>query len=165
MPRKNIPTDVFKSINMMDGDKEQCWPWTGKVNKKDGRPYITIEGKRRPAYCVVLELYSGKLQHKQVARHACDNKLCCNPQHLRFGTHQNNMDDMKERERHGLSKITVRAIRRLLDKGRSHKGISELYGVSREAITAIATGRTHRNGDTEQGSDHIEVGNDEPLQS
>jgi hypothetical protein len=146
MARKNSPEMVFLHIDMHDGDKSICWEWKGKVNAKDGRPYFTVDGKRRPAYNYVLELFSGKHQtSKEVVRHNCDNKLCCNPHHLQFGTHQDNMDDMKDRERHGLPKTVVRAIRKLLVEERSQQEIATLYGVSRETISAIATGRAHKD--------------------
>ncbi len=145
MPRKNIATDVFKKIDMKNGDKEQCWPWTGKVNSKDQRPYITIDGKRRPAYCIVLELHSGELQRGRLATHSCDFQACCNPHHLSWGTHQDNMDDMVRRERHGLPKTVVRSIRRLRSEGKSQQSIADLYGLSREAISAIDTGRSKRD--------------------
>ena len=143
MSRKNVPHDVFKHIDMRGND--ECWPWKGKVNAKDGRPYFTIDRKRRPSYVIVLEAFSGTKQTEgQVARHTCDNPICCSPHHLVWGTHQDNMDDMKERDRHGLPKTVVRAIRGLLDNGRKHQDIAKLYGVSRETITAINNGRSHK---------------------
>ena len=141
MPRTNKPTDVFLYIDMMNGDADVCWPWKGKIYKKDGRPYFTVEGKRRPSYVIVLELHSGVRQDKQVARHSCDNPVCCNPDHLSWGTHQDNMNDMKERDRHGLPATVVRAIQKLLSEGTTQASIAKLYGVSREAISAISTGR------------------------
>ena len=144
MPRKNIPTDVFKSINMHGGDPNVCWEWTKKVNKKDNRPYFTVNGKRRPAYCIVLELATGITQEGKQALHSCDNCTCCNPSHLRWGSHQDNMDDMVERERHGLPKTVVRAIRKLRIEGKSQREISELYGISRETVSAIDTGRVKK---------------------
>jgi|TARA_R110000751_G_scaffold5594_3_gene25362 hypothetical protein len=145
MARNNVPSDVFKSIDMKGGDKNVCWPWTKTTNAKDGRPYITIKGKRRPSYVIVLECVSGTSQKEgQVARHSCDNPICCNPHHLAWGTHQDNMDDMVKRDRHGLPRTVIRAIRKLLSEGRTHSEISNLYGVSRETITAINNGRTHK---------------------
>ncbi|KKL75430.1 hypothetical protein LCGC14_2055010 [marine sediment metagenome] len=141
MPRKNVAIDVFKSINMHNGDPNVCWEWTGKVNKKDGRPYITINGKRRPSYVIALELFTGELARGRMGLHSCDTEDCCNPHHLSWGTHQDNMDDMVERERHGLPKTVVRAIRKLRIEGRTQQHIAELYGVSRETISAIDTGR------------------------
>ena len=66
---------------------------------------------------------------------------CCSPHHLRWGTHQDNMNDMKERERHGLPKIVIRAICKLLSEGKTQSAIAELYGISRETVSSISTGR------------------------
>ena len=142
MPRTpNRPVEVFKHIDMSGGNENECWEWKGRLNPKDNRPYFTVAGQRRPSYAVVLELYTGEEAKGRVARHKCDNSVCCNPHHLIWGDHQDNMNDMKERERHGLPKIVVRAIRKLLDEGHTQSHIAELYGVSRETISSISTGR------------------------
>jgi hypothetical protein len=145
VPKRNKPMDVFKFIDMKKGDIEVCWPWKRKLNKGDNRPYITIDGSRRPSYVVVYELFTGEEAGDRVARHSCDNPVCCNPHHLSWGSHQDNSDDMKERERHGLPKTVIRAIRKLLNDGRTQSDIADLYGVSRETISAIATERIHRD--------------------
>ena len=143
MSRTNKPHDVFKHINI--GDANACWPWKGKLNTKDGRPYFTVAGKRRAAYIIVLELHTGKkAQKNEMAIHSCDNPICCNPFHLSWGTHQDNMNDMKDRERHGLPKTVVRAIIKLRKEGRTQAEIAKLYGLARETISAIDTGRTHK---------------------
>ena len=141
--RRNVPTDVFKYIDMKNGGTDVCWPWKGKINKKDGRPYFTVDGKRRPSYAYVIEATTGIQQGTHMVIHSCDNPICCNPSHLSFGPHQDNMNDMKERERHGLPRIVVRAIRKLLEKGVPQQEIAELYGISREAVSAISTRRNH----------------------
>ena len=148
MPRKsNTPHDIFKHIDIQE-DANVCWTWKGAINKKDGRPYFSVRGKRRPSYVYVLELYEGTAQKEdQVARHSCDNPICCNPHHLSWGTHQDNMNDMKERERHGVPRIVLKAIRKLLNEGRTQQEIADLYGLSREAISAINTGRNHSDKD------------------
>lgn len=142
---KNKPTDVFLSIDMKNGDRSQCWPWKGAINQSDGRPYFSVNGRRRTAYALVLELVYGAPQGRQVARHKCDNPVCCNPNHLQWGSQQDNLDDMKKRQRHGLPKIVVRAIKRLLMKGTTHAEIAERYGISREAVTGINNELTHQS--------------------
>ena len=141
MAYKNVVTDIFKHIDMKGGNVNECWEWKGKLNPKDGRPYFTINGLRRPSYAIVLEASSGESQEDRITRHNCDNPICCNPNHLVWGDHQDNMNDMKKRERHGLPKIVIRAIRKLLHKGQSQSKIAELYGISRETVSSISTNR------------------------
>ena len=129
---------------MQNGDESVCWEWKGSLNKSDGRPYFTCDGSRKLAYRIVYELVTGEeLPNGIVVRHNCDNPRCCNPTHLTVGTHQDNMNDMKDRERHGVPKTVLRSIRKLLEDGRSHQDIADLYGLSREAITAINNERSH----------------------
>tara|TARA_R100000306_G_C4298050_1_gene103630 strand:- start:288 stop:479 length:192 start_codon:yes stop_codon:yes gene_type:complete len=54
------------------------------------------------------------------------------------------MNDMKERERHGMPKTVVRAILKLRNEGKTQEDIANLYGISRETISAIETGRSHK---------------------
>lgn len=96
------------------------------------------------AYRVVYELVHGVALGTAVVRHRCDNPICCNPEHLELGTHEDNMRDMRERERHGLPHHTVRAIRKLAEKGRTHREIAELYGLGRSTVTEIVQGLKYR---------------------
>lgn len=155
MPRRaNKPVDVFRYINMHDGDQSICWEWTAGLGGRpdDKRPYFTVAGSRRLAYRVVYELVHGSIARGVLIRHTCDNRICCNPKHLVAGTHQDNMNDMKERERHGLPHHTVRAIRTLLNTrlldGRTqytHKEIAERFGISRQEVTEINRGTVYQH--------------------
>jgi len=144
----NEPTDVFKYIDMRGAD--ECWQWSGAWGgrSRDRRPYFMVDGKRTMAYRWVYELVSGEaVPSTQMILHSCDNGGypigCCNPAHMRLGGNQENMDDMKTRQRHGLPHNVVRAIRTLLSEGRTQAEIARLYGVSRETISAIATQRVY----------------------
>lgn len=149
MVSKNLPVNVFDYIDM-SGGPESCWKWRGPTGgrKEEPRPYFTTNGKRYIAYRLVYELTHGfPLTPDQLLLHSCDNGRmpigCCNPKHLRIGTVQENSNDMKNRERHGLPHNTVRAIRKLIEQGRTQQDIADLYGISRENVSAIATGRTY----------------------
>lgn len=155
MGKRNTATDVFTKIDMRDGDRSQCWPYLGGHSDK-GIPYYDYGGKKHVAYRVVFELVKGPLGKDEIPRHTCDHGapaflskevagVCCNPFHLERGTHQDNMNDMKQRERHGLPHHTVRAIKKLIEEGRTHAVIAELYGISRETVSAIAQGRNYKH--------------------
>lgn len=128
-------TNVFKYVNMMQGDTTVCWPWIGATGGQHGRPYVRHNGKVRTAYSVVYELTSGDLVGTRLIRHKCDNPICCNPNHLEIGTQKENMRDMKERERHGIPKIVKNAWLKLRADGVAIKDIASRYGVSATAVS------------------------------
>jgi len=81
-------------------DLSECWLWQGYVNRdgygviQDGRHRVAVH---RWSYENVGD--NGSLG-KYLARHKCDNPLCCNPSHLEPGTHQQNSQDIIDRGRH-----------------------------------------------------------------
>ena len=145
----NTPTDVFAYVRMQGPD--DCWSWTGAWGGRasDRRPYFQAAGKRRIAYRWVYELVHGPLPDDLLILHSCDQggypTGCCNPAHMRTGSHDANMKDMTDRQRHGLSHHVVRAIRRLIEQGETQQAIAERYGLTREAVSAIATERTYKH--------------------
>jgi hypothetical protein len=118
-----------------------CWPFKGALSGS-GRPYFTVQGKKILAYRLAFRLMHGDeaLPDNLIARHKCDNEICCNPSHIVKGTHDENMNDMKQRERHGLPHHTIRAIRKLGAVGRRHQDIADLYGIGRSTVTEILGG-------------------------
>jgi hypothetical protein len=118
---------------MQNGDTSKCWHWRGALNAK-GRPYFSLNNKKVLAYQLSLELFTGEEAQGRLVRHKCDTPSCCNPHHLEWGTHEENMQDMKERERHGMPKNVRKAWVSLRAQGRSLREIGELYGVSHSAV-------------------------------
>ncbi len=70
-----------------------CLIWT---KGRDGQGYgnVTIDGKSVVAHRVAFVLANGKLDPHLDVLHQCDNPPCCAPNHLRAGTHLENMQDM-----------------------------------------------------------------------
>lgn len=161
MPGPNDPASVFDHIDMKS--RSECWPWRGGGwggRDRNKRPYYQTNGTRWIAYRLVYYLVRGvKPTDEQIILHSCDNGQypigCCNPDHMSIGNEAMNARDMMERERHGLPRSVIKAIRRLLDAGRTHAEIAELYGVSRQTVTELHRGRTYV---------HIEEDNSDPVQ-
>jgi hypothetical protein len=149
----NDPIDIFKYYEMRGED--DCWPYVGKAwggRNTDPRPYFQANGRRQIAYRWVYELVNGcTLSPDQLILHSCDNGsypvACGNPKHMRIGNTQENMDDMVRRDRHGMPATVVRAIRTLLEQGRTQQEVADLYGVAPSTISAIAIQRSHRDVD------------------
>jgi len=144
---RNKDIDVFTKIKTPYGDPAKCWEWEGLIKGRKGqeRPVFSLNGKTVNATRLVYELIKGeKIPDNLLIRHTCDNELCVNTAHMILGTHEENMQDMSDHERNGLSAATVRAIKRLLSQGRPHLEIANLYGLPRGTVTNIATGRTYK---------------------
>lgn len=85
--------------------EDECWPWIALAKLETGYGVLNIwveEGKRRN---VVASRISCFLAHGapqnpwEHALHSCDNPPCCNPNHLRWGTRKDNMQDAVKRGR------------------------------------------------------------------
>jgi DNA-binding transcriptional regulator YiaG len=122
---------------------DECWPWF------IAKPYTYGVFKGRPSTHVALQL-DGRPRHDGLsALHSCDNPPCCNPAHLRWGTHAENMADASKRNRHktndalSWSAHEVRAAR--LQLGMTQKQLAEALGLP-------ASGkRTVRHWETDAG--------------
>lgn len=89
--------------------------------------------------------------HKFVC-HACDNPACIELAHLFEGTHQDNVDDMVSKGRHphgtthGAAKLTEEQVH-LIRAAPPRQGgkLAKQFGVSRNVIFAIRSGRTWKH--------------------
>jgi hypothetical protein len=86
------------SMLAWEGD---CLVFTGRIKDGYGLTSETRDGVRRfpRAHRVVYESTVGELPVGMYVLHSCDNRACCNPEHLRLGTHEENMRDRAERAR------------------------------------------------------------------
>jgi HNH endonuclease len=81
--RKNKPKEVWNKVKL--GPVSACWLWGGgKFPQGYGR--FCFEGKSRTVHKFVYELVKGKVPNGLNVMHKCNNKLCCNPKHLKCGT-------------------------------------------------------------------------------
>lgn len=130
------------------GDGE-CWPWKGDRDA-NGYGLFTYHGVRRPAHELARSFSVGELRpHGFDTCHSCDVPLCCNPTHLRFGTRQDNVNDMWDRGRGlsgerspgaKLSNQLAREIRERRALGARQIDLAAEYGVSAAYISEIVNG-------------------------
>lgn len=74
-------------------DATDCWIWQGGKNNI-GYGMIRHDDKMRTTHRVSYEVHKGNIPKGMCVLHSCDNPLCCNPNHLRLGTHKDNTQDM-----------------------------------------------------------------------
>jgi hypothetical protein len=127
---------------------EGCWLYMG-FRKWDGYGWLGRRIPGRKCGYITAHRYSWTLTHGTPAEgehilHKCDNPPCCNPLHLRLGTHAENMRDMRLKGRGRGGKLTpekVIEIRAALTAGEHRWGLmAELarqYGVTNGVIMKI----------------------------
>lgn len=121
-----------------------CWNWTASRRQKGyGQFWMGTTMKR--THRLSWELLRGEIPEGLHVLHNCDNRLCVNPDHLRLGTHQENIAEMiaKGRNKTKLTPAKVREIRAI--EGMLGKEIAKQYGVSDSTISSIRRGDKWKN--------------------
>jgi len=125
---------------------DECWNWTA-AKCHQGYGHFRYKKHLINAHRFAWFLTHGPVPDNLDVLHTCDNESCCNPSHLFLGTHTDNMVDMVKKGRHRnyipqkLTVHQVKAIKIELGEGTLHRIIAKKYGVVRETITAINTGK------------------------
>lgn len=142
----------FWSKVSIRGDDE-CWPWmAGRRRLCMGYGAFWSDGRHVQATHMAVILSGGSVPNGLMVLHKCDNPACCNPRHLRVGTHAENMNDKVERgrqakgERSPKAKLTEEQVAFI----RSHKEsgvkrlqvgvaaqLAERFGVSKRYISEL----------------------------
>jgi hypothetical protein len=89
---KHCSPDCYIHASVEVDVRTGCKLWKGSLDSK-GRPHAHWGGKRRKAYILAFELAGGVLPEGKLLRHLCNSPHCCNPDHLKVGTHVENMAD------------------------------------------------------------------------
>jgi hypothetical protein len=119
--------NFYKRIDKKED--HECWNWKSKIDRYGYGEFRYVQNSKRYyklAHRLALSFTGVDVTGKLVL-HSCDNRKCCNPNHLRSGTHQENMNDMKER-------------------GRSLKGKKKpKFFLKIERLTSTETSKTHND--------------------
>ena len=91
----------FLSLIDSEGGPASCWPFLGSTM---GAGYGQMPSNKisRLAHRWIYTHLIGPIPSGIVVMHICDNRLCCNPLHLKLGTQQDNLKDMNNKKRHGV---------------------------------------------------------------
>src|SRR5262245_27707446 len=119
----------------VDDDTDECILW----------PFATTRGYGHAwggwVHARACEHAHGPAPPGTEACHACGNRACFNPRHLRWGTRQENVDD---RARHGttargakLSKLSAEQVAEIRASDESNTVLAKRYGVNFTTITRI----------------------------
>jgi HNH endonuclease len=136
--------------------KNDCWLFKGASTNAGYGRFQPGRAKTKHWSAHRYAFYLATGETPPVVMHTCDVRMCCNPAHLKAGTHKDNMRDMVAKGRNSKTgafgdrnfntKLTpddVRAIR--LRTSESANKVSKDYGVNHRTILAIWRGITWRD--------------------
>jgi len=147
----------FQDILNYVEKNDNCFEWQ-RARSKAGYGQFWNGEKVIYTHRHVAEMFYGKPPKGYQVLHSCDNKPCCNPDHLRWGTAAENNKEARDRivfkstksrgEKHPMAKLTqaqVIEIRARRNNGEILKTLAEDYGVTISAIHLVCTGRNWSN--------------------
>jgi DNA-binding transcriptional regulator YiaG len=131
-------------------DENGCWNVISQRKDADGYPRVKRNGRKIAVHRYVYMNIHGEFPSNIVIRHKCDNRACCNPEHLIHGTNKDNMQDMVERGRRKgkapikkLNESQIKFIKKNIQLS-SHE-LSRIFNVSRHTIKNVKIGKTYKN--------------------
>lgn len=83
----NAMEDIWSNIPI--GNPDECWPWRGKTFPH-GYGKFNIGQTSIGAHVAAYRTVKGNIPHGLYVMHECNNKQCCNPNHLTVGTNSEN---------------------------------------------------------------------------
>lgn len=137
-----------------------CWLWSGMLNVSG---YGIMKCASLPQFKTALThrisyyLHKGEFDYSLNVLHTCDTPCCINPDHLFLGTHQDNMNDRKRKnrtnriapkgEKCGASKLTSTKVQniRYLSSILNQRELAEIFNVNQATIHYIITGKTWKH--------------------
>lgn len=143
---------------------DDCWPWKPIRAKRDpgDKPrywYMNVHGRRLAVHRIAFFLANGTIDPDLDVLHSCDNPPCCNDDHLRQGTHRENMEEMTIKgrrartalpgEANGRAVLTLAQVldirRRYVPRKVTAKMLAKEHGVSEANVRAILEGRSWKD--------------------
>jgi hypothetical protein len=130
--------------------------WSGYRNAGGYGVIGSGDGRSMLAHRKAWELTNGPIPVGMFVLHKCDNRACCNPEHLFVGTNDDNMKDMaakgRGRSRPGqhspnakLTQERAREIRELYAKGGiSQEKLGAMYGITQVGVSQLILGKKYK---------------------
>jgi hypothetical protein len=124
-----------------------CWLWRGAM--RNGYGAIKHEGKTLGTHVVSYVIANGNIPADMLVTHKCDNRQCCNPDHLRAGTYSDNVREALDRRavnkvcgvKHPFAKFSEQEVQLIraykIARRKGHRSVSRLLGYGEAGVKNI----------------------------
>lgn len=163
--KRNTAESFWARVSV--GSPAECWEWQG-AKTSSGYGNLSWGGEPVQAHRLAYLLTYGGLspstafrtagvasRYKRFVLHRCDNRACCNPEHLFLGSMRTNLLDAYEkgrkaqpRSKHVNAKLApadVRKVRAAYTGGARQVDLAAAYGVSQRVISLVVRGETYKD--------------------
>ena len=140
------PKDSARLWSKIDRKSDdQCWEWQA-ARFRTGYGHFSLGRKGYTAHRAVwIDIHGDPGSGDLEVCHTCDNRACCNPQHLFLGTSKTNAIDkvLKNRaarfpgERNQSARLKEAQVVDIRTTNDSHASTARKYGVSEAAVRAV----------------------------
>ena len=143
---KREPIERFNEKYIINEDTG-CWEYTGHINQSGYGVFRGNDSKWTEAHRFSFEYHKGPIKKGLVCCHSCNNRKCCNPEHLRQDTQSNNLIDMSYQNTNPTQRLTVEDVISIKKaQEQYYRGqnldLAKLYNVSPVTISSIKRGIT-----------------------
>lgn len=139
---ETIPAGVIAKLaeNIHFVPEAGCHLYAGTQKAKG---YGVIHGKHRnyAAHRVAWVIANGSIPDGLSVLHKCDTPACCNPEHLRLGSNQENVDDAVAKGRR-FTKLTPSQVLEIRSGLHSIRSLARRFSVARSTISEARSGQT-----------------------
>ena len=117
--RTDIITRIYQRVDeihtgfTIDGVLSPCHVWNGPdsgLGRGGGYGRMSLNGQTVAVHLVVFTHFYGYIPSKKQVDHKCNNRLCCNPDHLELVSQKENCkrrESRKKETRNEIGNLTV----------------------------------------------------------
>lgn len=129
----------MKTMKTMQSQCSSCIDYP-KYKDKGGYGQRKFRGRMMLAHRVAWIEAKGEIPEGMCVMHVCDNPSCVNVEHLRLGTHEENMRDMALKRRSAHRKLTDEQVLEIRNAAGTQHEIARKYGISQTHVCDIKSG-------------------------